>query len=301
MKEVFEHFSELMKAEATNGIVPRSGLNAALTTFSAAVMAFLAVFAVALSLAAGQLAQDWSDEFEGQATIRILASQEDMDDRVDAVLQLLEDTPGVVLARALDLEEKRDLLEPWFGPDLPVEQLSLPQLIEIHDSGDGFDAEDLRQRLATEVPEAVLDDHARWQEPLAKASGRLRGLALLSVLLITGVTAAVIALAAQGALAANAQVIGVLRLVGARDGFIETAFVRRFTLRALAGATGGALVGALAVSILPGAQSGDAVLLVGVGPSGWQWLWLLLIPPFAGAVAFAATLGAARRALRDLP
>ncbi|MEM6579360.1 MAG: cell division protein FtsX [Pseudomonadota bacterium] len=300
MKAIFEHIFEIVTVDATSGIVPRSGLNAALTAFSSAAMAFLAVFAFALALAAGQLAKNWGSEFAGQATIVIVASETDMEDRVDRVLQVLETTPGIALARAMDLDEQRELLEPWFGPDLPVEQLSLPRLIEIFEEGRGFDAESLRLRLAEEVPDATLDDHARWQQPLAKASSRLRGLAVLSIILIAGVTAAVIALAAQGALAANAQVIGVLRLIGARDDFIETAFVRRFTLRALAGATGGGLIGALAVSILPGSQS-EGALLSGIGPSGWQWFWLLLIPILASGVAYAATLGAARRALRTLP
>jgi cell division transport system permease protein len=55
--------------------------------------------------------------------------------------------------------------------------------------------------------------------------------------------AAMITLAANAALAANAQVIGVLRLVGARDTYIARAFVRRFTLRALTGAAAGAAGG----------------------------------------------------------
>ena len=51
--------------------------------------------------------------------------------------------------------------------------------------------------------------------------------------------AAMITLAANAALATNAQVIRVLRLIGARDTYIARAFVRRFTLRALSGAAVG--------------------------------------------------------------
>lgn len=291
--------AEFMATESTDGIVPRSGVNAALTAFSAAVMAFLAVFSIALSSAAGQLSQKWSDDLAGHATVRIVSSDADMENLTTTVLGLLEATPGVALARALDEEETRDLLEPWFGPDLPVEYLSLPRLIEIHEDGGGFDPEDLRLRLAAEAPEAILDDHARWKQPLATATSRLRGLAWLVFVLTLGVTAAVIALAAQGALASNAQVIDVLRLVGARDRFIETVFVRRFTLRAVLGSAIGVLLGALAVSILPGTQQ-EGALLAGLGLGGWQWLWLLFIPLLAGAVAFGATLLAARRVLRTL-
>ena len=43
-------------------VVPPSGFTAQLTLFAAGAMAFLAVFALALSLASGRLADRWADE-----------------------------------------------------------------------------------------------------------------------------------------------------------------------------------------------------------------------------------------------
>ena len=54
-------------------------------------------------------------------------------------------------------------------------------------------------------------------------------------MLIGATMAAMITLAARAALATNAEVIRVLRLVGAKDSYIARAFVRRFTLRTLPG------------------------------------------------------------------
>ena len=115
-----------------------------------------------------------------------------------------------------DDEETRALLEPWFGPDLPLEALPIPRLIELVEADPGYDGEGLRQRLAAEAPGAVLDDHTRWRRPLAEAASRLRLLGVLSIALIGAAMAAMITLAASAALAANAQVIRVLRLVGAQ-------------------------------------------------------------------------------------
>ncbi len=210
-------------------VVPPSGITARLTAFAAAAMAFLAVFALALSLASGRLAARWGDELARSSTLRISAPEEQMAQQTTAALRVLETTPGIASARALSEEEQRLLLAPWFGPDLPVDSLPIPQLIEILESDEGYDAAGLRLRLQAEVPGAVLDDHTRWRKPLEQAAGRLRMLGLLSVVLIAATTAAMITLAAQAALAANAQVIAVLRLVGARDGYIAQAFVRRFT------------------------------------------------------------------------
>ncbi|MEZ5731913.1 MAG: cell division protein FtsX [Paracoccaceae bacterium] len=278
-------------------IVPPSGPSAWLTLFTAAAMAFLSVFALATALAAGRLAERWSAALSGRATIQLSVAPELVEAQTQRVLDILSVTPGIATARALDPAETRALLAPWFGSDLPLDSLTLPQLIDIEESGGEFDAEGLRLRLAAEVPEAILDDHQRWRRPLVAAANWIRGFAGLSVVLIGGATAAMITLAAEAALAANAQVIGVLRLIGARDAYIVRAFVRRFTLRALAGAGIGAVAGMVAVAALP-AASEEAGFLSGLGFSGWQWLWPLAIPPLAAIIGFVATRAAAVRTLR---
>ncbi len=280
-------------------VVPPTGFTATLTLFSAAAMAFLAVFALALSLAAGRLADRWGDELARTSTIRISSPDGQMAAQTEAALRVLQTTKGVASARALDAEEQRALLEPWFGPDLPVDTLPIPQLIEVVEEGDGYDAQGLRLRLSAEVPGAVLDDHTRWRRPLERAANRLRLLGWVSMGLIGAATAAMITLAANAALAANAQVISVLRLVGARDDYIANAFVRRFTLRALTGAAIGAVAGVIGVLLLPSAEAGGG-FLTGLGFQGWHWIWPFFIPVLAAGVAFAATRGAALRTLREM-
>jgi len=280
-------------------VVPPSGHTAWLTSFTAGAMAFLAVFALALSLAAGRLADRWSDALERTATVRLSAPEDQIDLQTKAVLAILSTTPGIATARAMTDEEQRALLEPWFGPDLPVDALPLPRLIELTESGSGYDGEGLRQRLAAEAPGAVLDDHTRWRRPLAVAAARLRLLGLLSIVLIGTATAAMITLAANSALAANAQVVKVLRLVGARDSYIARAFVRRFTLRALSGAAIGTAAGMIGVALLPSTDSAGG-FLTGLGFQGISWLYPLILPPLAAVVAFAATRASAFRKLREL-
>jgi cell division transport system permease protein len=279
-------------------VVPPTGYTARLTVFAAAAMAFLAVFALALSLATGRLADRWAEDLAQSATIRLSAPADQMDAQLLAVMEVLATTPGVANARPLSDEEQRALLEPWFGPDLPLETLPIPQLVEIIAEPGGFDAQGLRLRLAGEAPGAVLDDHTRWREPLVNAADRLRSLGLISILLIATTTAVMITLAANAALAANAQVIGVLRLVGAKDAYIARAFVRRFTLRALGGASVGTAFGAAAVAALPRMDAAGG-FLTGLGFQGVHWLWPLIIPPFAALVAFAATRAAAFSTLRE--
>ncbi|MDX8350024.1 FtsX-like permease family protein [Cognatiyoonia sp. IB215446] len=279
-------------------VVPPTGLTARLTVFAAAVMAFLAVIALALSLSAGRVADRWAQDLAQSATLRLPADPELADVLLIEALEVLQTTPGVASARALSADEQQALLEPWFGPDLPIDTLPVPQLIEVIATDEGYDAAGLRARLNGQVPGAVLDDHSASRAPLLQAASRVRSLGWLIVLLIGGVVAAIISLAAQASLNANAQVIRVLRAVGARDVYIARAFVRRFTLRAGLGATGGVLLGLIAISLLPDSEDVGG-LMTNIGFQGFGWLWPLVIPPLSAIVAFIATRAAAFARLRE--
>ncbi|SEN34361.1 cell division protein FtsX [Palleronia pelagia] len=281
-------------------VVPPTGFTARLTVFTAAAMAFLAVFALALSLATARLADRWGTALAQGATIRISAPAEQRAAQTEAVLRILRETPGVASARALGEDEQRALLAPWFGPDLPVETLPIPQLVEVVEDGRGFDAQGVRLRLRAEAPGAVLDDHSRWRRPLVRAADRLNLLGLGALTLIVLTMAAMITLAAGAALAANRQVMAVLRLVGARDTYIARAFVRRFTLRAGLGAAVGTALSMGAVAALPRMDAAGS-FLTGLGFSGAGWLLPLLIPPLAALIAFWATRYAAMKALKEIP
>lgn len=280
-------------------IVPPTGFTAWLTVFTAAAMAFLAVFALALSISAGRLADRWEGALARTATVRISAPADQIELQTTTALRILGETPGVVAANRLGGDEKRALLAPWFGPDLPLEALPVPEMIEISETGDEFDGEGLRLRLAAEVPGAVLDDHTRWRRPLVTAANRLRALGLLSILLITAATASMITLAARASLSAHRNVIEVLRLIGAEDVYIARAFVRRFTIRALVGALAGVVLGVVAIAFLPDMDEAGS-FLTELGYQGASWILPLLIPFLAAIVAFAATRFSALRMLKEI-
>ena len=284
---------------AGDRIVPPTGFTAQLTLFAAGAMAFLAVFALALSLATGRLADRWSSELAQSVTLRLSSPTAEMDARTATALEILGQTPGLGSPRVLPADEVAALLTPWFGPDAPVDALPVPRLIDVPISDNDFDAEGLRMRLQGELPDAVLDDHTQWRRPLVSAANRLRIMGILSLLLITGAAASMITLAAKAALAANGQVIRVLRLIGARDITIATAFVRRFTRRALIGSAVGTVLGMAAIALLPDMDAAGG-FLTGLGFRGWGWLLPLLIPIVAAAVGFAATRWAALRMLAEV-
>ena len=300
MKKIFGTFKELLVGDKkSDQVVPPSGITVTLTLFAAAAAAFLSVFALSLSLAADRLADEWANELARTSTIRISAPENQIAQQTDNVLNILSETPGISNARLMTDEEQRKLLEPWFGPGVPVESLPIPRLVEITEDDIGPDMAGLRLRLSAEAPGAVLDDHTRWRKPLITAAWRLRVLGVVSIVLITSLMLAMVILAAQSALAANTQVIGVLRLVGAKDSYIVRAFVRRFTVRCLIGAAVGTVLALVGVMLLPGSAD-EGAFLTGLGFQGWHWMLPILIPLISALVAFLATRFAALKTLERL-
>ncbi len=299
MKALRDILAFLVGDPQADRVVPPTGFTAQLTLFSAAAMAFLASFALALSTSTGRLADRWSSELAQSLTVRISAPEDQLAIQTQAAMGVLQTTPGIQSARALSIEEQAALLAPWFGSSVPIENLPIPQLIDVIEDGSALNVASLRLRLQAEAPGAIVDDHARWRQPLIRAAGRLRGLSWLSLLLITGTMAAMITLAANAALSANRQVIEVLRQVGAVDSYIAQAFVRRFTLRALSGAAIGAICGMIAIALLPSTNAVGG-FLTDLGFRGAGWLVPASIPFLAAVVAFVATRLAALRTLRTM-
>ncbi|MFN4057651.1 MAG: cell division protein FtsX [Roseinatronobacter sp.] len=278
-------------------VVPPKGHGVWLVSLSSAAMAFLAVFALALSVSSARLADVWAASLAQSATVRLSAPPEEMAEQLAVVMDVLRTTPGIASAREMGTDEQAALLEVWLGPDLPLDTLPLPRLIEVTETDAGPDRQGLRLRLAAEAPGAVYDDHTRWRAPFVDGARRMQMLATLSLALIGGVVAAMVTLAASAALASNAQVIRVLRLVGAQDRFIARAFVRRLTRRAALGAGLGTLAGLAVLLALPDDNAGT---LVDLGFDGGSWALPLLMPVVMTAIAFVATWTTAFRVLRGV-
>ncbi len=265
--------------------------------FLAAVLSFLAVLALALLLAAGRLSASWQGELAGTATLQIFGPEAQIEEQARAALEVLRTTPGVRSVRMVDLAEQERLLEPWLGPDVPVESLPLPLMVDVDVDRTALDHAALVERLQAEAPGAVYDDHAGWREPLIATAERVRVFAIGCLGLVALSLAVLVGLAARAELAANGGAIATLRLVGARDRLIRGAVSRRLAVGAAAGAVAGTAAGLALVALLPqGSEQG--FFLAGIGLAGWHWLLPLVVPPAAGAVAWASAAVAARRGLR---
>ena len=159
---------------------------------------------------------------------------------------LAQATPGIAGVRPYSREESARLLEPWLGSGLALGELPVPRLIVVRvGPGEPPDLAGLRQQLA-QIPGATLDDHRGYVD-------RMRAMARSAVAVGLGVLALVLAaammsvmFATRGAMSANRQIIEVLHVVGAKEGFIASEFQRHFLLLGL---KGGALGGGTAMAL----------------------------------------------------
>ena len=269
-------------------IVPSTGWTVAMIALTSAAMTFLSVLTLAAGLATDRLARDWRSDLSGVATVRIVGAGAERERHLRAVVEVLRTTPGIAGIRVLGEEEQMALLLPWLGADLGLEDLPVPQLIDVALEGTGPDQEALQDRLSRTGATVTYDDHAAWREPLAGAAHALQRLALIATGFCLVTAAVMIGLAARLTLLANRETISLVRLIGGEDRFIARSFVSTLTWRAWIGAVFGTAAGVLAIALMPRLDD-RAALEISLAPDPLGWIALGAgVPAAAGLVAWAA-------------
>ncbi len=230
---------EAIRAEAS--IVPEDSISGRALLAVIAIMTFLAALTLGAVVLVRTAAGDWQSAVAREITIQVRPSER-TEAEVQRAVALAAATPGVSHARAFSKEESADLLQPWLGSGLALDELPIPRMIVVRVApGEAPDLAALRKQLAAEVPSASLDDHRGWVDRMRAMarSAVLVGLCILA--LVIAATMLSVMFATRGAMSTNRQIIEVLHVVGARQSFIAGEFQRHFLLLGLkGGAAGGA-------------------------------------------------------------
>jgi cell division transport system permease protein len=230
----------------------------------------------------------------------------DVDGDTARAARILRDTPGISGATVVPAAEARRLLEPWLGKSAILDDLPIPQLINVSiDKASPPDLEGLRARLAAEVPSATLDTHRRWQAELISMAGTLTWLAIAVLSLIASAAAVLVVYATRAAMEANREVLEVLYLAGARDSFISREVLWRFCLTGLKAGLIGALLGFITF-ILLGFGSGRLAgpvkdfLYDPLGASSTSYLAILAVPVVATVISLITARLSISRVLKAM-
>lgn len=212
-----------------------------------ALVAVIAIMTFLASLAAGSVqliaaaSAGWTGEVGQDITIRLVPEAgQDVEPDLRRIAEAARRLRGVNAAEVMSRARTEKMLEPWLGTGLSLEDLPLPRLVVIKIDRAALDLSALRADIAALVPRAEVDDHRLWLARLATMANAmvLVGLVVLGLVLLA--TALAVVFATRGALAGSREVIEVLHLVGAEDGFIASEFQQGFLVRGLRGGMIGA-------------------------------------------------------------
>ena len=145
-------------------LVPANSIAGRALVVVIAIMTFLACLTAVGALLIAQASQGWRADVSREVTIQIKPHPgEDVQALVSKATEVAARSSDVADVHALSKSESERLLEPWLGQGLDLSQLPIPRLIVVHmQTRQQADLESLRTALTEAVPEASLDDHARW-------------------------------------------------------------------------------------------------------------------------------------------
>jgi cell division transport system permease protein len=275
-----------------------------------ALMVYLAALALAGTLALDGMLHHWTTSLSSAMTVEIPApgiGQPAGDALLTATLNLLKATPGVASAEPLDRAATARLVEPWLGTALSPDELALPRLIDLHTVPGELDIKALRTRLAAIAPEVTIDDHRSWLDRLATLALTMEGTAI-GILALIGIAAILtVIFTTRAGLAVHNEIIDLLHLMGARDGYIARQFQREALWLGFKGGLIGLALAGLTLAALAHAAAdaelfGDQVsMLPSLHLTPWRWASLLLLPVIAGIIAMVTARITVMRALLRLP
>lgn len=279
-------------------IVPAGSIAGRALVAVVAIMTFLAALTIGAVDLVRTAAHSWESEIVREITVQVRPVEgRKLDEQVERAVEIVRALPGIGAVRPYTEQESAALLEPWLGAGLDLAGLPVPRLIVVTLGGGGADLAALRQRLAADVAGASLDDHRQWVDRLRDMAGVLVAVGLGVLALVVAATIFSVVFATRGTMAGNREIIDVLNLVGATDGFIAREFQRRF-LRL--GLVGGLLGGGAATLLFLGAGealdfgagslvAGQAEVLFGRVSLSWSSYALVLLVAVGIAICTAAT------------
>jgi cell division transport system permease protein len=304
------HERPMVSARARNSspIVPRASIAGRALVAVVAIMTYLASLTTGAVLLVSASATEWQSDVASEITIQVRpVAGRDIERDTAAAVEATKVQPGIVEVRPFTKQESAQLLEPWLGSGLSLDDLPVPRVVVARVApGSTLDLAGLRGRVTRVAPSASVDDHRAWIERMRSMTGAtvFAGIGILALVIIATIIS--VSFATRGAMAANRPIVEVLHFVGAGDRYIASRFLRHF-LRL--GLEGGVIGGGLAMltfgfsesiaSWFSGTAAGDQfVALLGtfsLRPSGYlvlalQALLIAAITALASRRTLFATL-----------
>ena len=288
-------------------IIAREAAPLKTLTVAMSVMCYLACLAIGALILVDRAVDQWTGGLEQEVTVQIRQlSSSDIEAEIKKAEALLSGTPGIAAVKVLSKDHAAGLLEPWLGAIKNIGELPIPRLIEVTIDRDAPpDLEALAASLNEKVVGASLDTHQHWQAELTRMASVLQRLAYAILTLICISAIAIVIFATRSVLDSNRNIVDVLHLVGARDGFIARQVEGRFLRTGLAAGLMGMGLG-MATFLLMGfvgpsnavADASRSLLFAPVDTAWKNYAALVAVPMIAVAIGLVTSRIALMRMLR---
>jgi cell division transport system permease protein len=269
-----------------------------------ALMVYLAVLALAGGLILHSAVERWQRGEVDTLTVQLMPLEDASEDaRIAKLRELLGAMEGVTGIRVVAQSETIDLIEHWLGEGNVPSDLPLPRLVDVNIApGYGLDAESLALRLRASLPGVTVDDAKLWLDRLADIGRSLEYLAIAVVILIGLAAVATVIFTTRMGISIHRNVIELLHLIGARDGYVAAQFQRQAMMLGL---RGGVLGIVFAVATLYGLRQVAGRLETPLAPDipivNWAWVLLAAVPVATALIAMVTARLTALKELAKMP
>ncbi|MBA4097252.1 MAG: hypothetical protein C0484_10860 [Rhodospirillum sp.] len=270
-------------------------------------MVYLAMIAATVALLVDHVTQRWQRDLSGQLTVELpgIAGEDaaQRQQRVDAAMEEITDTNGIIGTRLLDEAEVKRLLQPWLGDQADQLGVTLPDLVAASVQPDiRPNLSELAERLQRVSPGAAIDDHAQFNAGALNFLRTIEVLALSLLGLVLVATAGVVAFTARAGLSIHRRIVEIVHLVGAHDSYVARQFqAQAFRYGFMGACLGSLLAAATLLSAGVFAARGAAPMSAAVKAFEPWMIWpLALIPLAAVLIAMVTVRIAVLQALRRM-
>jgi cell division transport system permease protein len=269
-------------------------------------MVYLAMIAATVALVLDHVTNRWQRDLRGQLTVELPAvvgeDEAERKERVDAALDEISDTNGIIGTRLLDQAEVQRLLSPWLGEAGQL-GVTLPDLVAVSLQPDTRpNLSELAERLQVASPGAVIDDHADFNESAMNFLRTIEVLAVSLLALVLVATAGVVAFVARAGLSIHRRIVEIVHLVGAHDSYVARQFQAQAFRYGFLGAMLGTLLAVMTL-VTAGIFAARGAAPIGAAMRAFEpWMvWpLALIPLAAVLIAMVTVRLAVLQALRRM-
>lgn len=270
------------------------------------------IFAITLSgvLSINSILENWNQSILGSLTVQIMPINDTNQEKAAAetlayqekAIEFLQTVEGVIKVTPLDDEQLKNLIQPWLGDGVNIENLPMPRIIDVKLSSDAeINFTKLAQDLAEASPQASLDNHKLWLSKLIRFADGLKLIALTVLLLVTGISAGAIFYTTQMSLGLHKYIIEILHIMGAKDAYVAQQYAKRMAFLGFMGGVIGLLfaipsiffIGNLAVDIEGG-------IISEAGLSIFDWCIIFALPLFSMLIAMLTAYYTVKKTLKKM-